>query len=896
MQLCRLSPAEVFARLETAAAGLDDAEAARRAREYGPNRVARARTEPWPLRLLREFTHFFAIILWLAAALSAFAAWRDPGQGMDRVAVAIVLVILVSGVFSFWQEFRVERTLAALARLLPAEVKVRRSGRVLLLAADALVPGDVVLLEQGEKVPADCRLVEAFGVMVNTATLTGESAPVPRNAAPGADGDPLTATNLLLAGTDLTGGQATAVVYATGAHTEFGRIAHLAQSQAGTSSPLRRELAHFSRLLAAIAIAIGLAFFALGCFIGVPLWTDVIFAIGIIVAMVPEGLLPTLTLALVLATQRLAKRKVLIRFLPAVETLGATTVICTDKTGTLTQNRMHVRETFVPEGRAWRTGAPDPARAVRFLHCAALCHDLKATAEAPQPRRLGDPTEIALVEMAERALGGLPAEPRIEELPFDDARMRMTVVTAGPAGAMAWCKGAPESILPLCTAIGAAGEARVLEAEDRRAVLAAAERMAAEGLRVVALAHRPLDPACARETLERSLVFAGLAALEDPPRPEVPAAIARCRTAGIRVVMVTGDHPRTALAVARRIGLVLGPQPLVLSGEALRQLSDAELGLALDAPEVVFARVGPAQKMRIVEILKQKRHIVAVTGDGVNDAPALKSAHIGIAMGRSGTDVAREAADMVLLDDNFASIVAAVEEGRAVFDNIRKFLTYILAHNVPELVPYLAFALFQIPLPLTPLQILCVDMGGDSLTALGLGVERAEPEVMRRPPRSADERLFDWRLALRAYLFLGLIEAVAAMSAYFLVLARGGWHYGVALGARDPLYLRATTACLGAIVLMQTVNVYLCRSTTRSIFQTGLRGNALIAWGVLVELLVIGVVVHVPPASALFGTAPLTPLDWLTLLPFALALLVFEELRKGIVRRRKRARSASDDA
>jgi calcium-translocating P-type ATPase len=564
---------------------------------------------------------------------------------------------------------------------------------------------------------------------------------------------------------------------------------------------------------------------------GVPPWTDALFAIGIIVAMVPEGLLPTLTLALVLATQRMARRSVLIRYLPAVETLGATTVICTDKTGTLTLNRMHVRETFLPDEGTWRDAPPDPARASHFLRCAAHCHDLKATSAGPHPQRLGDPTELALVELAERVLGVLPVAARVDELPFDNGRMRMTVVTEDAGGRIAWCKGAPEAVLPRCAHVAADGALRAFEASDRDAALAAAGRQAAAGQRVVAFAWKTADPAGPRAALEETLVFAGLVALEDPSRPEVPEALARCRAAGIRVIMVTGDHPRTALAVARRIGLVHGTDPLVLSGETLRQLSDAELGVALDASEVVCARVGPEQKMRIVETLKRKRHVVAVTGDGVNDAPALKAAHIGIAMGRGGTDVAREAADMVLLDDDFASIVAAIEEGRAVFDNIRKFLTYILAHNVPELVPYLAFALTGIPLPLTPLQILCVDMGGDTLTALGLGVERAEPEVMLRPPCGVDERLFDGRLALRAYLFLGAFEAVAAMSAYFFVLHSGGWHYGQALAATDPLYLRATTACLGAIVLLQIVNVFLCRSTTRSIAVTGLRGNALIAWG-----------------------------------------------------------------
>lgn len=372
--------------------------------------------------------------------------------------------------------------------------------------------------------------------------------------------------------------------------------------------------------------------------------------------------------------------------------------------------------------------------------------------------------------------------------------------------------------------------------------------------------------------------------MEDPPRPEVPEAIRKCGEAGIRVIMVTGDHPHTARAIAREIGLVRSEHPSVITGEQLRHMSLIQLRLTLDAPELIFARVSADQKMRIVEALKQKRHVVAVTGDGVNDTPALKSAHIGIAMGIAGTDVAKEAADMVLLDDNFASIVNAVEEGRAVFENIRKFLTYILAHNMAELIPYLAFVLFAIPLPLTPIQILAIDMGTDSLTALGLGVERPAPAVMRRPPRSRRERLLNWPLALRAYGFLGMIEAIAAMATFFYVLRGAGWQYGQSLAVSDPLYQQATTACLSAIIVMQIVNVFLCRSATRSVFSVGLLGNPLIGWGVILEIALILPIAYTPWGNLVFGTAPIPGQVWLFMLPFAVGLVVLEELRKWWVR------------
>jgi sodium/potassium-transporting ATPase subunit alpha len=416
--------------------------------------------------------------------------------------------------------------------------------------------------------------------------------------------------------------------------------------------------------------------------------------------------------------------------------------------------------------------------------------------------------------------------------------------------------------------------------------------MAAQGLRVIALAYRSLGAEWRNGRLERELIFAGLAGLKDPPRPEVHDALRRCGEAGIKVIMVTGDHPNTAAAIAREIGLVRSSTPLIITGDELGALDENGLVMTLDAPEIIFARVEADQKRRIVEALKNKGHVVAVTGDGVNDAPALKSAHIGIAMGVAGTDVAKEAADMVLLDDNFASTVNAVEEGRTVFSNIRKFLTYILAHNVPELVPYLAFSLFSIPLALTPIQILSIDMGTDSLTALGLGIEPPDPQIMRRPPRAQHQRLFDWPLALRAYLFLGALEAAVAMSGFFFVLHSGGWRYGEPLANWQPLYMRATTASFSAIVVLQIVNVFLCRSATRSVLSTGILGNPLIWGGVLVEIVLMMLIDYTAWGNVIFGTAPIGYMVWLLLLPLAGCMLILEEGRKLLLRSRSRPASS----
>jgi calcium-translocating P-type ATPase len=888
MKIHQLSADEAIASLQSAPLGLSPAEAERRLREHGSNQVQEiARASPW-LRFVGEFVQFFSLILWVAAGLAFVADWIDPGEGMAKIGYAIVAVILVSGVFSFWQEYRVEKTLAALRKLLPQQVKLMRDGKVMLKAAEQVVPGDIVVLEQGDDVPADCRLVEAFDVRVSNAAVTGESVPLVRDAG-ASDADELTrGKNILLAGTSIVSGQAKAVVFATGMHTEFGKIARLTQTVGEAVSPLRKELARLSRLIALLAVLIGLLFFALGWITGVPFWKDFIFAIGIIVAMVPEGLLPTLTLSLVLATQRMARRSVLIRYLPSVEALGSTTVICTDKTGTLTQNRMTVRQLLLG-GTVYSSAeiGPDHAFVERyrsFFFTAQLCHDLRDTGERSGKALLGDPMEIALVEMAQRILSRPCAYPRLDEIPFDADRMRLSTVHAMPEGPTLYCKGALESVLPLCSRVLQDGEPRPLGHGVREQIVAAHEKMAEQGLRVLALAYRFVGPQWQRDGLERDLVFAGLVGLEDPPRPEVPEALRRCREAGVRVIMVTGDHPRTAKAIAREIGLTGADDPAVITGEQMRNLSETQLMLTLDAPDVIFARVGADQKGRVVEALKNKNQIVAVTGDGVNDAPALKSAHIGIAMGIAGTDVAKAAADMVLLDDNFASIVNAIEEGRAVYENIRKFLTYVLVHNVAELVPFLGFALFKIPLALTPIQALTIDMGTDSLTALGLGVERPAPRVMQRPPRPRDEGLMNWPLARRAYLFLGLIEAAGAMAAFFFVLHAGGWKYGQALAAQDPLYLKATTACLSAIIVMQIVNVFLCRSASRSVFSTGLLGNPLILWGVGLEIALILLINYAPWANLLIGTSPVIGSVWLFVIPFAAAMLVLEEFRKWLAR------------
>lgn len=887
MKLHQLSVAEAITTLHSDVNGLASATAATRLAEYGANSIKRIPAVHPALRFLRSFTHFFALVLWLAVALAFVAEWMQPGQGMGLLGYAILGVILINGLFSFWQEYRADQAIVALEKLLPKHAKVFRDQNLTELRVSELVPGDVVTVQEGDEIPADCRVIECIELRVNAATVTGESAAQSKQAESSDEDDLLLSPNILLAGTSVVSGQAKAIVFATGMHTEFGKIAHLTQGVRQRPSPLQQEIIRVSRWVAALALGLGVLFFFIGEAIGLPFWANFMFAIGIIVANVPEGLLPTVTLALALGTQRMAKRKALIRHLPSVETLGSTTVICTDKTGTLTQNRMTVRQLYLGNdfinAEQITSSALQPYH--RMFEAASYCNDVKWSNNHGKPQLWGDPMEVALVHFGKAALDDQVPPQRVDEIPFDSERKRQTTVHHDIDGYVVYIKGALETVLPRCNTVQHGNVIEKLTPDLQRKITSAQEQMATKGLRVLAFAYRRIEPGYARETLEQELVLVGLVGLEDPPRPEVPLAIEKCRQAGIKTIMVTGDHPHTAVAIAREIGLVRTSTPTVITGQQLRRLSPTQLQLALDAKEIIFARVGADQKLRIVTALQAKNEVVAVTGDGVNDAPALKKADIGIAMGVSGTDVAKEAADMILLDDNFASIVSAIEEGRAVFDNIRKFLTYILTSNVPEIIPYLAFILFKIPLPLTIIQILAVDLGTDMLPALALGAEPPHPGVMQRPPRPRQEPLLRWSLFARAYLFLGIMEAVAAMSAFFYVLNQGGWNYGDPLAAAAPLYLQATAACLGAIIVMQIVNVFLCRSARTSVFRFGLLSNQLILIGVVVELSLLIFIMYTPWGNKLFGTAPIAMDVWWFIVPFAFGMLILEESRKAWARR-----------
>ena len=905
--LASISAAEAVEHLVTSRSGLNAAEANARLLQFGRNLLPRSRQTPWWIALGTNFVHLFAILLWLAALL----AWL---AGMPALTFAITLVVIVNGLFSYWQQYRAQQAVASLESLLPRRATVRRSGNETVIDAKDVAIGDILVLGEGALIPADARVVLAQGLRIDTSSLTGESRPVTRTAEL-TDTTGKTAAelaNILLAGTLVTSGRAEAVVFATAWRTEFGRLAKLTHGQPDQPSPLQREMQRMTRTITILALATGIVFFALGAGLGrLTPFEGFLFALGIIVANVPEGLLPTLSLALALGVRRMAARKAIVKRLERVEALGAVSVIVTDKTGTLTSNQMTVRHLwctsgnyevtgtgYEPRGEVAATGAAsrDFSDIVAMLRTAALCCDARLVQPPDSGHRwqaLGDPTEAALV-VAARKVGiteqQLQAFPRLAELPFDSIRKRMSTIQQAPAGPIACVKGALSEVLPRCTTVAHGQQERVLDEKERRKVEDVSYRLTGQGLRVLAIATRKVrdgETYWSDSEVERELTLLGLVAMEDPPREEVPNAVEVCRSAGIQIIMATGDDGRTADAIGREVGLYAAGTR-VITGSELEVMSNDALALLLGDPTALFARVSPLHKLRIVEALQRRGEVVALTGDGVNDAPALKRADIGVAMGASGTDVAREAADMVLLDDNFATIVAAIREGRAVYDNVRKFVTYIFASNVPEVVPFIAFVLFRIPLPLTVMQILAIDLGTDLLPALALGADSPERDVMQRPPRPRSQRLLDRATLIRSYGWLGMIEAALGLLGFFFAY----WWEGEPLAATGRLYVMATTVSLAGIVACQIGNGLACRSRSESVFRLGLFSNRALWWAICAEVVLLLSLIHFPPLADVFHLAPLRPAHWLLLASFGPVLLLAEEARKAIARRLVQRRSS----
>jgi Ca2+-transporting ATPase len=869
----------IFRHLQSTPAGLEDNERARRQSEYGPNELqAAARVSPWAM-LIEQFRNVLVLILLGATLLSVFL-----GHGVEAIVIAIIVLFAV--LLGFVQEYRAERAIEALRELAAPTATVLRDGDEIEIPARDLVPGDVIVLHSGDRVPADARLIEAINLQIEEAALTGESLPVDKHTTPLAQG--LLAVgdrkNMIYSGTIVTYGRGRAIVVATGMQTEFGQITGMLQGVETGRTPLQENLDRLGKALAKGAFAIVVLVVLLGLLRGQPFLEMLLFGIALAVAVVPEALPAVVTISLAIGVQRMARRNALVRRLPTVETLGSTTVICSDKTGTLTKDEMTVRRIVVagewievtntgyePEGTFLRDGVvvTPGGPLAELLRGAALCADARLVEREGRWQIQGDPTEGALIVAAAKAglhKADLDAQaPRVSEIPFTSETKRMITLHTTPDGTVAYAKGAPEIILDSCAQEMTTEGERPLDATARETILAAARRMAGDALRVLAVARRPVADIA---EAEHDMTFVGLVGMIDPPRPEARDAIATCAQAGIRPIMITGDHPLTAQAVARELGLLKGGR--VVTGAELEELSEAELAREVEHIEV-YARVSPAHKLRVVTALQQHGHVVAMTGDGVNDAPALKKADIGVAMGITGTDVSKEAAAMTLTDDNFASIVAAVEEGRGIFGNIKKYLMYLLSSNIGEIGLMAGASLLGLPLPLTAVQILYVNLATDGLPALALAVDPPEPDLLQRQPRNP-----------RSGIFTRPVTVLMVVGGFWSTLVNLGlFTWAINSGRSLP---EAMTMAFVSLVLIQFFKAYNYRSDRHSVLRRPFANtwlNLAIVW----ELVLLIAIVYLPFLHEPFGTFSLPLVDWLIVIGIALTISPILELVKWMERR-----------
>ena len=888
-----LSSQEIVARLETDLnQGLAAGEAAARLERFGPNELVERPGPPFWKLLVSQFNQFLVIILIVSALISfALGEWLDGG--------AILAIVILNAIIGVVQESKAEAALAALKKLATPEAKVVRDGHQATVAARELVPGDLVLLEAGNYVPADLRLVEAVNLRIDEASLTGESVPVEKDPDLELPEDiPLgDRRNCAYMGTVVTYGRGRGVVTQTGMSTEIGHIAEMIQSYEEEPTPLQVKLDQLGKWLGWGALAICGIIFLAGWLQGREALEMFMVAVSLAIAAVPEGLPAVVTICLALGLQRMVKRHALIRRLPAVETLGSTTTICSDKTGTLTQNEMAVVRMYVggkllsisgegynPEGQFWEDGqwvdlADHPGSRL-LLRAAALCNDAYLEERHSDGWHvIGDPTEGALVVAA--AKGSLwqqdlaPLYPRVGEIPFDSTRKRMTTLHPDPryGGHVAYVKGAPDLLLDLSDKVIEGGTEQPLTDEQRQRILAMNDSLASEALRVLGVAYRPLKEVPASpepEELETKLTFVGLAGMIDSARPEVKDAIALARHAGIRTVMVTGDHKRTAVAIGRELGLMADDSD-ALTGAELDRLPDAELEERAGGVEV-YARVSPVHKVRIVDALKARGQVVAMTGDGVNDAPALKRAHIGVAMGITGTDVSKETADMVLTDDNYASIVSAVEEGRSIYANIRKFVYYLLSCNMGEIMTVFLATLLGWPMPLTAIQLLVLNLVTDGAPALALGLEKGDPDVMDRPPRPVSEPIINREMVA------GIVVQTVAITASVL----GGFLLG--LGRYPEQLAWAQTMAFTVLSVSELLRAYTSRSEHFGLHQIGVFSNRYMQWAVAASLIIIVAVVYLPFLNVFFDTRPLDLADWAVMAPLILLPSLAAEINKWVLR------------
>jgi magnesium-transporting ATPase (P-type) len=903
-----LSTKEVLRELNTSENGLSEVEARKRLKEYGPNIIREFKKKSIIIRFFEQFKSLFAILLLIASLLAAIL-------NMIELSVAIILIVIINAIVGLLQEYRAEKLVKELKKIMPLYARVCRDGIEKKIQANELVPGDLIILEEGDRVPADARLIESFGITVSSVALTGESTPQVKNAEPFLEENvPWTdIPNIILMGTTVVSGHGKAIVFSTGMKTNFGSIANLAQTIKEEPSPLQKEISKTAKTLSIMAIMIGTVFFIIGILLKINLLEAFLFGIGVMVACVPEGLQATISISLAMSIRRMARKNALVKRLSAVETLGCVTTICTDKTGTITKGEMTVTRIWInnkvlqvtgigyePHGDFILNGKRilinDLPELNLLFEAATFCNNAKLIPPSDTKSKweaIGDPTEVALL-IASQKLDfninlALAKKPRIYMIPFDPIRKMMSSIHNADGKKIAYVKGAPIEVLSKCKYILIDGINKDFSFNYKDKIVSQINEFAKEGLRVLALAYKEIPQDIHEytiENIEKDLIFIGLMAMYDPPRPEAKEAIGKARKAGIKIIMVTGDHELTAKTIALQTSLIKNDKSKVFTGSDLDKLSDDELLKELDNDGIVFARITPEHKLRIVTLLKKKGEIVAVTGDGVNDAPSLKAADIGIAMGITGTDVAKESADIILLDDNFATIINAIEEGRGVYRNIKRFTTYILSSNWPELIPFIAFVLLKIPLAITIMQILAVDLGTDVLPALALGVEYPKPILMLQPPRSQKERLLDLGMITRSF-FLGMIESITSMVSAITTWMSGGWNFGYFLNTNSYLYKKGTTMAFAGIVTSQIGNVFACRTSRTSIFKVGFLSNKWIFFGILGEMIITLFIIYFQPLQHVFNTVPLSLYDWFFLFMFAPIILFAEEIRKLFIRRTK---------
>ena len=900
--------------LNSSLQGLDAEDAARRKVATGPNSLPPVHRRSIAAEIAAQFTNMFVVVLVVAAGLTflTYVLKRPRDAANLDLAFGILVVVILNALIGFLQEHAAERTADALQALVPQTARVLRAGQLAEISAQDLVPGDVIVFDTGDAVPADCRVIEADSLSIEMSALTGESQPVTRVAeSVGPALTPIDAHNGVFMGTSVTTGTGKGLVFATGLTTEFGRIYRLTADLPAEPSPLQRQVTDMARRVSAVAIAAGAVLFVLRVLTGNAAALSFVFALGVMVALVPEGLPATLSVSLAIGVRRMARHHALIRRLTAVDALGSTTVICTDKTGTLTTAEMTLQKIYVAGHSYTVTGVGyEPLGDVEnvdvvgeVLRTGALCSDARLLPPSGNDgwRVLGDTTEGALIVAAAKAGFDLDTEasrtPRIGDFPFDPDRKMMSTLHRVDDHIEAYIKGSPEAILERCIAIRADAGTVNLDDSVRADVEAADDAMAAQGLRVLAIATKKtaVEHASQSDT-ESELTLLGLVGIADPPRPEVAAAVSTCRRAGIKILMVTGDYGLTAQAIARRVGIIDDGPARVVTGAELDTTSDQDLAILVRSQEqILFARVRPEHKLRVVTTLEGVGEIVAVTGDGANDAPALKRASVGIAMGAGGTDVARAAAVVVLLDDSFASIAAAVELGRAVYRNIQRFLVYLFSHNLAELAPILAATFIGFPLvPLSALQVLAIDLGSDVLPALALGAERPEPDTMNRPPRNPGEHLFSWGV-VRRFLFLGTIESVGVIFVFFWRIhsAHLGFHQ---FTSATPTYREALTMTQASIVVSQFFNSFAVRTDRESLWRAGLFSNLPLVGAGVIGLSFMAAVSYVPFLQSVFHTASLRLSDWVMIFAFGVAVLVADESRKAWHRHSDTQRVAATSA